>query len=140
MNDVPSSGSTSISKSSSSARVLPLQPNVPPSHRSPVWTTWSLTRTCANTGVPPASASSRLSQRAWNTCHEASASCAVGVGEPYQVTTTWPAEPAAIAGSTAVRVSAPLLTRTGLDQVGVSVDPASADTHTYTSWSSENAT
>src|SRR6266581_7327219 len=129
MNDEPSIGSTSISKSSSSARdPCTGQPSVPPSHRSPLWTTWSLTRTCSNTGTPPCRASSALSQRAWNTRHSASDSCAVEVGEPYQVKTTCPAEPAAIEGSADDLVSLPLLTRMGFDQVGEAAVFASSDT------------
>src|SRR5207302_3562789 len=128
-NEVPSIGLTSISKSSSRLREPATgQPSVPPSHRSPVWTMWSLTMVSWNTGTPPLSASSALSQRAWNTRHWAPVSWAVRVGEPYQVNTTWPAEPAAIAGSSAVLVASPLLTRTGFDQVGVALLFASAET------------
>src|SRR6266496_5533664 len=129
MNDEPSIGLTSISKSSSSAREpCTGQPSVPPSHRSPLWTTWSLTSTCANTGTPSWSASRALSQRAWNTRHSASDSCAVPVGEPYQVNTTCPAEPAAIEGSADDLVSVPLLTRIGFDHVGEAEVFASSDT------------
>src|SRR5437867_2388736 len=129
MNDEPSIGFTSISKSSSSARdPCTGQPSVPPSHRSPLCTTWSLTSTCSNSGTPPWSASSALLQRAWNTRHSASDWCAVPVGEPYQVNTTCPAEPAAMAGNAAVLVASPLFTRIGLDQVGWVVVLASSDT------------
>ncbi len=50
------------------------------------------------------------------------------MGEPYQVKTTCPAEPAAIAGSTDVRVSPLLFTRMGFDHVGEAAVFASSDT------------
>src|SRR5437867_12996557 len=122
LNYVPSIGLTSISKSSSRLRDPATgQPSVPPSHRSPRWTTCSLAVTCSNRGTPPLSASSALSQRAWNTRQVAPVSWAVRVGEPYQVNTIRPAEPAASDGNAADFVAAPSFTRTGLDQVGVSL-------------------
>ena len=80
-------------------------------------------------GTPPkARASSALSQREKKTRHWASVSVTLAVGLPYQMKTIRPDDPAATLGSAELLVSGPSLTRTGRDQVGVSLVLRSVET------------